>query len=99
MLEIPYPGLYKNIVSVTTLNDTLSGQKYSIGPGSDSFYEYLLKLWLSTGEPHYWEMYYKSAEALGGLMIKQSDSSTRAFMAELNVTDIADAGTTFTHLV
>ncbi|KAJ3407607.1 Mannosyl-oligosaccharide 1,2-alpha-mannosidase IB [Chytridiales sp. JEL 0842] len=68
--KAPQPGLYKDQLSVTDGPDTLlsSGGHYSIGGMSDSFYEYLLKLWLSTGDEKYWDMYYRSAKAMGDWM-------------------------------
>ncbi|KAJ3126900.1 Mannosyl-oligosaccharide 1,2-alpha-mannosidase IB [Nowakowskiella sp. JEL0407] len=47
---------------------------YSIGSGGDSFYEYLLKLWLSTGEERYWDVYYESAQSVFENLAKVSQN-------------------------
>ncbi|KAI8820688.1 glycoside hydrolase [Fimicolochytrium jonesii] len=41
-----------------------AGQRYGLGANSDSFYEYMLKVWMATGEEKYREWYDESAEAL-----------------------------------
>jgi mannosyl-oligosaccharide alpha-1,2-mannosidase len=83
LLPAPYPGLYKDQLQVTNLDPNLrQGGKYSVGGMSDSFYEYLLKIWLSTGERRYWDLYYKSAKAIGVYMVETSPQNGLVYIAE-----------------
>lgn len=50
-----YPGLFPSEFSVD--EGQYSGSTYGLDAGSDSFYEYLLKLWLSCGDMKYRNMY------------------------------------------
>ncbi|ORY35190.1 seven-hairpin glycosidase [Rhizoclosmatium globosum] len=62
--KVPFvvPGLLPEYVDRETL--TTSSPRVSIGGMGDSYYEYLLKLYLVTGETKYYDRYYASAEAI-----------------------------------
>ncbi|TPX77778.1 hypothetical protein CcCBS67573_g00932 [Chytriomyces confervae] len=64
-LDLLVPGLFPLFMNRDSLHVLGDGNvRVSIGAMGDSFYEYLLKMWLSTGEGKYYDMYWKSAEAL-----------------------------------
>ncbi|KAI8845230.1 mannosyl-oligosaccharide 1,2-alpha-mannosidase IA [Chytriomyces cf. hyalinus JEL632] len=64
-LDLLVPGLFPLFMNRDSLHVLGDGNvRVSIGAMGDSFYEYLLKMWLSTGEGKYYDMHWKSAEAL-----------------------------------
>ncbi|KAJ1551173.1 hypothetical protein HK096_002731 [Nowakowskiella sp. JEL0078] len=80
ILAIPkeIPGMYPLSMSYNQLKFT-SGD-YSIGASGDSFYEYLLKMWISTGDERYWDAYYESAQAIYENMAKESSDGKRMYI-------------------
>lgn len=52
-------GLYPHDIPVNSMQ--LASSKYGIAAGCDSFYEYLLKMWVATKEQKFWDRYYESA--------------------------------------
>jgi len=63
-----------------------AGQQHSsLGALGDSFYEYLIKLWLMTGKkvPGYRRMYDKAIDAVTSSMIFQSSPNKLTYLAEL----------------
>ncbi|TPX30256.1 hypothetical protein SmJEL517_g06146 [Synchytrium microbalum] len=80
VMERPIPGLFpihmnavdtgkdpQKLVAVANLFE------YSLGSESDSFYEYLLKLYLSTGSEQYWEMYTAAADAFSSHLVMDNE--------------------------
>ncbi|KAJ3023919.1 Mannosyl-oligosaccharide 1,2-alpha-mannosidase IB [Thoreauomyces humboldtii] len=69
---LPFPGLYPTKWPVEKVPDikTPMQEKYSVGAEADSFYEYLLKMWLSTGETKWRDMYDQSAEVIKEHMVQ-----------------------------
>ncbi|KAJ3277104.1 Mannosyl-oligosaccharide 1,2-alpha-mannosidase IB [Terramyces sp. JEL0728] len=62
-IDKPHPGLFPSNVHTGSLQfDNL--HRYGIGADVDSFYEYLLKIWISTGEPKFRQRYDEAAEAV-----------------------------------
>ncbi|KAI8813187.1 hypothetical protein BJ742DRAFT_735508 [Cladochytrium replicatum] len=74
----PVKGLYPRDIFVEDLE--FADEIYEIGAGADSFYEYLLKLWLSTGDDRYWEVYYDSAQAMRDKMARVSDDGKYVYI-------------------
>ena len=97
-------GLYADKLSVMSLK--FEGENFGIGGGSDSFYEYLLKLWISTGSEKYRKMYDEAVEvrisdtnsikAIAVNLTKTSQDSAFAFFPDRNLETSAQA---FHHLV
>lgn len=83
-------GLYPKYLDVTAgllllikfEGKFITPPSYGIGPDADSFYEYLLKLWISTGIPKYREMYDSSADAILSNILKKSKEDKYYFMQE-----------------
>ncbi|KAJ3207666.1 hypothetical protein HDU82_003484, partial [Entophlyctis luteolus] len=71
-VDFKIPGLYPELFSNEKLET--NGMKVALGGRSDSYYEYLLKLWLSTGEQKYYDLYYRAAEAIVEYMVVQADA-------------------------
>ncbi|KAI8611761.1 glycoside hydrolase [Chytriomyces sp. MP71] len=70
-IPLPVPGLFPEKLSknvLLTLNN-----KVSLGGMSDSYYEYLLKMWLSTGEEKYYKMYTVAADNFARYMRKYTN--------------------------
>ena len=61
-------NLYANDMSTSSLSYTTDLR--GLGGGADSFYEYLLKLWLATHDNKYKDMYYEAAEVLFPFLYK-----------------------------
>ncbi|KAJ3325955.1 hypothetical protein HDV06_002340 [Boothiomyces sp. JEL0866] len=72
-IDKPHPGLFPTHVRTGSLEFD-NNYKYGIGADVDSFYEYLLKIWISTGEPKFRQWYDEAAEAVTKhLMIESGD--------------------------
>ncbi|KAI8907490.1 mannosyl-oligosaccharide 1,2-alpha-mannosidase IB [Powellomyces hirtus] len=69
---LPIPGLYPTHWSTQEIpvRKDPGNEHYSVGAEADSYYEYLLKLWLSTGDVKYRAMYDLSAEAIRTNMVQ-----------------------------
>ncbi|KAJ3296344.1 Mannosyl-oligosaccharide 1,2-alpha-mannosidase IA [Rhizoclosmatium sp. JEL0117] len=61
-IPIDVPGLYPERVQIGEF--VVSSSKLSLGGTTDSYFEYLLKMWLGTGERRYFEWYYEAAESI-----------------------------------
>ncbi|KAJ3151494.1 hypothetical protein HDU89_001937 [Geranomyces variabilis] len=92
---LPVPGLYPMTWSTSGVQHM--GERYGIGAAADSFYEYLLKLWLSTGDSKYREMYDRSAEAVSAHILKTSGD--HAYLPDVSHNgDSWNSETSFHHL-
>lgn len=60
----PIPGLYHDSLSISNPPIFTETQKYGIGGNIDSFYEYLLKMYISTNEESFGRMYDISLNAI-----------------------------------
>ncbi|KAI9094578.1 glycoside hydrolase [Phlyctochytrium arcticum] len=82
--DTPHPvkGLYKIDHNTNSLpdNTTPASEQYGIGAASDSFYEYLLKVWLSTGIEKYREWYDESAQAINKHLVRTSDEGRNTYV-------------------
>ncbi|KAI8609489.1 glycoside hydrolase [Chytriomyces sp. MP71] len=62
-VKVPIPGLYPEKIHADNL--TILGKvKISLGGMSDSYYEYLLKMWLATGHEKFYKLYETAANDL-----------------------------------
>ncbi|KAJ3127720.1 Mannosyl-oligosaccharide 1,2-alpha-mannosidase IA [Physocladia obscura] len=75
-IKMRIPGLFPEYLDVDKLEygeNPFLITKVSVGGMADSYYEYLLKLWLSTGEEKYFNMYYTAAQSIAENMVVKSD--------------------------
>lgn len=81
-------GLYPLYVNQNT--GTFRGNDYSIGALGDSFYEYMVKLWLFTNKqtPGYRRMFQESARGMLSTLVQTSPSGYR-YMAQTSRGNIA----------
>ncbi|KAJ1535891.1 Mannosyl-oligosaccharide 1,2-alpha-mannosidase IB [Nowakowskiella sp. JEL0078] len=82
------PGMYPTYLSYNSL--TFTSSDYSVGACSDSFYEYLLKLWISTGDERYWDAYYEAAQGIRQNMARET-SDGRLMYIPITRTTLASA--------
>lgn len=84
-------GLYLNQINVTTGN--FSRNIVSMGGGSDSFYEYLLKAWIQTGDQTARNMYDEAVNAfVQNDLVRTSPQSHLLYIAEINNGQYVDLG-------
>ncbi|KAJ3148375.1 Mannosyl-oligosaccharide 1,2-alpha-mannosidase IB [Geranomyces michiganensis] len=97
--KVPVPGLYAMTWGTSSATAQPLGERYGIGAAADSFYEYLLKLWLSTGDKKYRDMYDLSAEAVrANLLINNGDHAYIPDASRMGA-DSWSRETSFHHLV
>ncbi|KAI8899510.1 glycoside hydrolase, partial [Globomyces pollinis-pini] len=90
-MQTEIPGLYPSYIN-TFANKFTAPYRYSIGPDSDSFYEYLLKIWISTKEEKYRDMYDLSMNAIkDNLLVRDKHN---AYISD----GIGDGNKVFHHL-
>ncbi|KAI8820443.1 mannosyl-oligosaccharide alpha-1,2-mannosidase isoform B-like protein [Fimicolochytrium jonesii] len=58
-------------------------ETFGIGPNADSFYEYLLKIWMATGDAKFRTMYDESAEAINKYLVHHRNGRTYVPDADL----------------
>jgi hypothetical protein len=80
-----YPYFYRNDARMGD-RPKPSNDKITFGAMSDSFYEYMLKLWLQGGktEPMYREMYDKAMDGMHTHLLQTSTPSNLTFIADRN---------------
>ncbi|KAI9342841.1 glycoside hydrolase [Obelidium mucronatum] len=66
-IKVDIPGVFPD--SFNPYEFGVMGNKVAIGGRCDSYYEYLLKLWLSTGDKKYFDMYYVAAKGIADNMV------------------------------
>ena len=78
----PADGLYPIYVSAET--GQMASSQVTFGALGDSFYEYLLKVWVQGGraEPRYRRMYDAAMEGMTRRMLKRSSPSRLAYVAD-----------------
>jgi mannosyl-oligosaccharide alpha-1,2-mannosidase len=83
-LHKPKSGLYPLFLDVNS--GRFRGQQVSTGALGDSFYEYLVKMWLFTGKsaPGFRRMYDEAATGIATQLVQHSTPSNLAYVAELN---------------
>eukprot|EP00934_Nitzschia_sp_Nitz4_P000273 Nitzschia sp. Nitz4//scaffold84_size84139//40957//43015//NITZ4_005198-RA/size84139-augustus-gene-0.39-mRNA-1//1//CDS//3329559033//273//frame0 len=84
----PDHGLYPYLIRNTQKNakPEFGNSKLTFGAMSDSFYEYLLKVWLQGGktEPMYREMYDRAIQGMHDQLLQVSSPSGLVFIADEN---------------
>jgi mannosyl-oligosaccharide alpha-1,2-mannosidase len=88
------PGLFPK--NIDPDNVVFSLDNYGIGGEGDSFYEYLLKLWISTGESIWRERYDEAAEAVLKHLLQVSSTGRHYYFPDLYST--STHGNDFHHL-
>ncbi|KAJ3301842.1 hypothetical protein HDV03_000283 [Kappamyces sp. JEL0829] len=68
------PGLYPS--SLNVLQPSFANNEYTVGAEADSFYEYLLKIWISTKEEKFRTMYDQSAKMIMEHLVKRNENTT-----------------------
>ncbi|KNC97124.1 uncharacterized protein SPPG_07516 [Spizellomyces punctatus DAOM BR117] len=97
----PMKGLYPIDWSTSSIRDRKepAGEAYGIGAASDSFYEYLLKLWISTGDEKYREWYDEAAEAISSHLATTSQEGRYTYIPNARLYDSGfQKESTFHHL-
>jgi hypothetical protein len=79
-----YPGLYPMIYHTEQLQ-VQNAERHGLGPMIDSHYEYLLKIWLSSKEKRYKDMYMQSAKALINHVVQFSPKGEHAFAPDCEI--------------
>jgi mannosyl-oligosaccharide alpha-1,2-mannosidase len=82
----PEHGLYPYFIRNTGDKPEFANQKITFGAMSDSFYEYMLKIWIQGGktEPLYRKMYDKSIQGMHDELLSVSTPSGLVFIADKN---------------
>jgi hypothetical protein len=80
-----FPYYYKNNARTDAL-PTPGNDKLTFGAMSDSFYEYMLKVWIQGGktEPMYRNMYDKAMEGMHNELLQRSTPSGLVYIADKN---------------
>ncbi|CCK69098.1 mannosyl-oligosaccharide 1,2-alpha-mannosidase KNAG_0B06730 [Huiozyma naganishii CBS 8797] len=75
---------YDGLCPIYTIPDTAKfhGNNIRFGSRGDSFYEYLLKQYLQSGEPIYYELYRESIEGMKRHLVRHSSPSGFLYIAE-----------------
>jgi Glycosyl hydrolase family 47 len=81
-----YPYFYRNEGRLAGEKPRPTNDKITFGAMADSFYEYMLKLWLQGGktEPMYREMYDKAMDGMHEHLLQTSTPSNLVFIADRN---------------
>ncbi|KAI9207612.1 glycoside hydrolase, partial [Polychytrium aggregatum] len=74
------PHLYPSVVSAKFLS--FENENYGIGAGLDSFYEYLLKMWIATGDPGYWARYEGAITTIKKMIVAVSDDGQNVYIPD-----------------
>jgi len=86
---MPEDGLYYTAIVNTELKPLFGkiGSRITFGGRADSFYEYLLKLWLQGGrlETKYRVAYDKSIDGMHKILLQHSTPSNLAYLAKKNM--------------
>ncbi|CAN0083356.1 unnamed protein product [Scytosiphon promiscuus] len=79
-----HDGLYPIFINPSTAKPV--GSQVTFGALGDSFYEYLLKVWLQGGktEPQYREMYDRAMDGMDHVLLKKSQPSGLTYVSDWN---------------
>jgi mannosyl-oligosaccharide alpha-1,2-mannosidase len=82
----PKHGLYPYFIHNTGPKPEFANDKITFGAMSDSFYEYMLKIWIQGGrkEPLYRDMYDKAIQGMHDELLTLSSPSGLVFIADKN---------------
>ncbi|KAJ3068553.1 Mannosyl-oligosaccharide 1,2-alpha-mannosidase IB [Podochytrium sp. JEL0797] len=89
-MNLNVPGLFPDWLDTTSL--FAPGWSFQIGGMADSYYEYLLKVWLSTGDEKYYTYFTTAAHSIANYMVATSSDKTHIYIP---VTDIQKKGNSF----
>jgi mannosyl-oligosaccharide alpha-1,2-mannosidase len=80
-----FHGLFPLFIRNQKTKISFRDSKLSLGAMGDSFYEYLLKVWLQGGktEPKYRRMYDRAMDGMHELLVQQSKYSQVTFLADM----------------
>lgn len=83
-LNKPNPGLYP--LYVDPRDGNFRGVQVSLGALGDSFYEYMIKMWVFTGKkiPGFRRMYDESSDGINNVLVQRSNPSDLVYVAELS---------------
>ncbi|KAJ3090308.1 hypothetical protein HK102_004163 [Quaeritorhiza haematococci] len=79
----PVKGLIPLDVNLQGMKSTSS--KYGVAGAGDSYYEYLLKLWISTKETRFRDMYLETADAISKHLVKRSSNGQNVYIPDANM--------------
>ncbi|KAJ3024645.1 UNVERIFIED_CONTAM: Mannosyl-oligosaccharide 1,2-alpha-mannosidase IB [Siphonaria sp. JEL0065] len=88
-MEQNIPGLFPDWLDTVSLK--APGWSFQIGGMADSYYEYLLKVWLSTGEDKYYKYFKTAAYSIANYMVKLSDDKTHVYIPVVDITKNGDS--------
>jgi mannosyl-oligosaccharide alpha-1,2-mannosidase len=77
-----FSGIFPELIDVT--RGYFLGQRYSISGNSDSFYEYLLKVWISTGDKKFRDRYDIAVESILEKLLQFSTTKKHYFFPALD---------------
>jgi len=82
----PSNGLYPYGITEKAGRIEFINKKITFGAMSDSFYEYMLKIWLQGGktEPMYRQMYDKAIQGMHDVLVQTSSTSGLTYLADQN---------------
>jgi len=83
---MPSNGLYPYGISERGGKIEFTNSKLTFGAMSDSFYEYMLKIWIQGGqtEPMYRDMYDKAIQGMHDILLQTSTPSGLSYIADSN---------------
>ncbi|KAI9362108.1 glycoside hydrolase [Zopfochytrium polystomum] len=79
----------------------ISYQDFGVGSNADSYYEYLLKIWLSTGDKAFLQLYRNAVDAITKTLVKTTNDDKFTFVPDAQVNGdglVAYSKSTFSHL-
>ncbi|KAJ3091072.1 Mannosyl-oligosaccharide 1,2-alpha-mannosidase IB, partial [Quaeritorhiza haematococci] len=80
--ERPVKGLIPLEVNIQKIKSHGHGALYGVGGAGDSFYEYVLKLWIATKEPRFRDMYLESADAIAKHLVQRSRDGSHVYIPD-----------------
>ncbi|KAI9326233.1 glycoside hydrolase [Zopfochytrium polystomum] len=78
------PGLVPSHFTAAAQSPFHKVQAYGVGPNSDSYYEYLLKLYVATGDARFMDMFAKAADAMVMYMLQESPDGVFTYLPDIN---------------
>ncbi|KAI9358264.1 glycoside hydrolase [Zopfochytrium polystomum] len=84
-----YPSLIPGIppLSINPSSEQPTIQKFGVGAEADSYYEYLLKLYVSTGDKRMLDVYHTAVETLATYLIHESADGKYAYIPDVWVNE------------
>ncbi|ORY44718.1 hypothetical protein BCR33DRAFT_716687 [Rhizoclosmatium globosum] len=88
-MEHNVPGLFPDWLDTETLR--APGWSFQIGPMADSYYEYLMKLWLSTGEEKYYTYFHTASHSIVNHLVATSSDNSHIYIPVSDITKFGDS--------